>query len=246
MIESYMKQYIELSKEFKANNKSQEIIGKLYDLMHLLEKDENKDNKMVLVHVYILLAYYKKAYDLYLKIYNKNDRKQKAKLFEMEQMSKSHGDDFIIKLKNKQRNNEKVNFTLTDFMEKEKDNDWNEYELNKNCIIFNQTFDNGPLKISIHKNNELLDCIEKINEYIKWLGMGCKKELIKYYNKNIEMGEKADDGWYEDLEIINVLITINAEGKIFADISCGDNYFSDHILDIEIAENKICSMNYDG
>jgi hypothetical protein len=62
----------------------------------------------------------------------------------------------------------------------------------------------------------------------------------------METDEKDDDEWYEGLEIMSVLITVNAEGKVFADISCGDTYFEDHILDIETAENKIVSMNYDG
>jgi hypothetical protein len=245
MAENYMKQYIELSTEFKKDKKSQETIGRIYDLMYLLEKDENTDNKMVLVYVYTLLAYHKKAYDLYLKIYNENDRKQKTKLFEMEQMAKSHGDNFIIRLRTSQKN-EKLNFTINDFTEKETDDNWNNYESNKNCIIFNQTFDNEPLEISIHKNNKLSDCVEKISEYINWLGTECKKELIKYYNKNMEQDEKADNDWYENLEIISVLITIGEEGKISADISCGDNYFEDHILDIETEGNNIFSMNYDG
>jgi hypothetical protein len=62
----------------------------------------------------------------------------------------------------------------------------------------------------------------------------------------METEEKADNEWYEELEIYSVLITINKEGKIFAEIACGDNYFEDHILDIETEENKICEMNYDG
>jgi hypothetical protein len=46
-----MKQYLELSNGFSAKNKSNDIVGKLYDLMNVLEKDNNKENKMVLVYV---------------------------------------------------------------------------------------------------------------------------------------------------------------------------------------------------
>jgi hypothetical protein len=42
--------------------------------MNVLEKDNNKENKMVLVYVYKLLKYHKKAYDLYIEIYNENGR----------------------------------------------------------------------------------------------------------------------------------------------------------------------------
>jgi hypothetical protein len=66
-----MKQYIELSQEFLA--KPNAAIRKLYDLMNVLEKDGDKENKIVLVSVYELLKYYKKAFDLYMEIYEKND-----------------------------------------------------------------------------------------------------------------------------------------------------------------------------
>ncbi|MHC6204807.1 hypothetical protein ACYULU_16640, partial [Breznakiellaceae bacterium SP9] len=185
MAENYMKQYIELSNEFRKNNKSQEIIGKLYDFIDVLEKDDHKENKMVLTYVYTLMGFHKKAYDLYVTIYNQNDRKQKAKLFDMEQMSKSHGDNFIVKLHKKQKAPEKTNYTADDFVEEEHEEKLKTYTLNKDCVIFNQTFASKPLRISIHKDIELLNYISPINEYINWLGGNCKKELIKYYNKNI-------------------------------------------------------------
>jgi hypothetical protein len=99
MDENYMKQYIELSKEFKANRKSQETIAKIYALINILEKEEN--NEIILVYLYKLLVYHKKAYDLYLKIYDENDRKQKVKLAVMKQMSESHSDNSAIKLRKK-------------------------------------------------------------------------------------------------------------------------------------------------
>jgi hypothetical protein len=246
MADNYMKRYIELSKEFKANNKSQEIIGRLYEFINILEKDDNKENKMVLTYVYTLMGYHKKAYDLYKKIYDENDRKQKTKLFEMEQMSRSHGDNFIVKLKEKRIPNEKTEFTANDFVEKESNEEWKNYILNKNCIIFGQTFNNEPLEIEIHKNMDLSQCISEINEYLHWLGGDCKKDLIKYFNKNMQMEEKADNDWYEELELYSVSVTITKDGKLYSDISCGDNYFDDHILDIEFDNKKIDSMNYDG
>jgi hypothetical protein len=89
----------DLATEYKANeyNKtSQKTIAKIYNLINTLEKNEN--NKLVLVYLYELLAYHKKAYDLYLKIYNENNKKQKRKLLVMKQMSATHGDDIAIKL----------------------------------------------------------------------------------------------------------------------------------------------------
>jgi hypothetical protein len=249
MAENYMKQYIELSKKFKEDNKSQELIGKLYEFMNILEKDDHNENKMVLTYVYTLMGFHKKAYDLYVKIYNENDRKQKAKLFDMEQMSKSHGDNFIVKLKKKQIPNRKIEFTVNDFIKKEQIGEWLNYILNGKCIIFGQILDNKLLKIKIHKNMELSQYISKINEYLQWLGWNCKNTLIKYYNENMAewTEETANNDWYEEMEIYSVSIIINKDnGNIFAEISCGDNIAEDHILDIEFTGEKINSMNYDG
>jgi hypothetical protein len=247
MTENYMKQYIELSNEFRKDNKSQEIIKKLYDFIDLLQKDENKDNEMVLVYVYTLLAYHQKAYDLYLKIYKKNDRKQKAKLFDMEQMSKSHGDNFAIKLRKKSETDEKVNYCVNDFVEDDIIGEYKKYLLNKPCIVFNQVFENEPLEVELYKDFSLSEYISLINNYIRWIGGECKKKLIDYFNKNMTFAEeKADDEWYETLEIYSVLIILTKNKELCATITCGDNIFEDHILDIETEEDKICTMNIDG
>ena len=60
------------------------------------------------------------------------------------------------------------------------------------------------------------------------------------------MEEKADAEWYETLEIYSVRITLT-KNKIFCSrISCGDNLFEDHILELETEEYEIYSMTYDG
>jgi hypothetical protein len=247
MAENYMKQYIELSNEFRKDNKSQEIIKKLYDFMDLLQREENKGNEMVLVYVYTLLAYHKKAYDLYLKIYDQNDRKQKSKLFDMEQMSKSHGDNIAIKLKKKPEINKAVNYCVNDFVENNIIGEYKNYILNKTCVLFNQIFDNEPLKIKLYKDFTLSEYINQINSYIHWLGGDCRMKLINYFNKNMTFSEeKADNEWYETLEIYSVSIILTKNEKLCATIACGDNIFMDHILDIEIEEDKILSMNIDG
>ena len=57
---------------------------------------------------------------------------------------------------------------------------------------------------------------------------------------------KADKDWYDTLEIYSLNVGVAVTGKLFAEISAGDDFASDHILDIEIEENKIIEMNYDG
>jgi lipopolysaccharide biosynthesis regulator YciM len=102
MSQKYMEQYIGLSRKFTAANKSQETIEALYDFVKELEKEQNDDNEIILSHVYTLLGYHKKAYDLYKKVYEENETKAKAKLFELHQMAQEYGDNFPIKAEKNQ------------------------------------------------------------------------------------------------------------------------------------------------
>jgi hypothetical protein len=242
-----MQAYIALSKEHKISNGSTESIKKLYDFLSVLQKAEEEETaRLVLSLVYTLLGYHKKAYDVFATIADKNNRKDTSKLFQMEETAKTHGDNFAIKLKKASKANDKINYAIDDFIAKENNSEWRDYILNRRCIIFNREFDAEPLEISIHKDIQFSNCVSQIIAYINWLGGDCKKDLIKYFNKNMEIEEKVDNEWYEALEIYSVSITINKEGKIFAEIACGDNYVADHMLDIEIEAYKITSMNYDG
>jgi len=92
---------------------------------------------------------------------------------------------------------------------------------------------------------KLESCIEKIADYVQWLG-NCKKFLVDFYNSNDDFEDEADNDWYNSLEIYGVLLDVNVKGNIFATINCGDDFWSDHILDIEIDDKKIVSMGYDG
>ena len=143
--------------------------------------------------------------------------------------------------------NKKINYSVYDFVEKDNVGEQNDYILNKTCIIFNKTFNNEPLEISIYKDFNLSEYITQINEYIHWLGGDCKDELIHYFNREMTfIDERADNEWYETLEIYRVSIKITQNKILVADITCGDNILLDHILEVEIEGNEIFSMNYDG
>jgi hypothetical protein len=60
-----------------------------------------------------------------------------------------------------------------------------------------------------------------------------------YRVPNMDSEEKATDDWYENLEIYSVLLTITETGKIVGQISCGDNYWEDHTIDIETEDKKL-------
>ncbi|WP_433816003.1 hypothetical protein [Flavobacterium johnsoniae] len=133
--------------------------------------------------------------------------------------------------------------TLSDFQISKEDK--GNFEIpQKEIVIFNK---NVKGKISIYTPD--LD-IEKysdiIFEHLNWLA-DCKNELIEFYNKNNEFTEElANDDWYDTLDIYSIQLTINNSSDIETLISAGDTFSQDHILDIELTNRTIISMNYDG
>jgi len=125
-----------------------------------------------------------------------------------------------------------------------------------NITIFGKRFTPAiltePLKVKIHKKHNLVDCIPKINDYLHWLAKVDKNDLIKCYNENediINMGEKANDVWYNELYLNFVLIRINKNREISFEISARNgsnsdntNNWEEHFLEIEINEEKILKI----
>lgn len=75
-----------------------------------------------------------------------------------------------------------------------------------------------------------------------------KDELINFYNNDFEFEDKelADESWYNQLEIYRLILIPGLNNKWYAEIVAGDKFFIDHLLDIELDENTVFSMNYDG
>ena len=240
-----MQEYITLSKDFRET-KSAESINKLYLFLDELRLRENdKQVALVLSQVYSLLAFHKSAYEVFLKIADKNNPKDAKKIFTMNELAESHGDNFIIKNKLKKTVLPKTErLILSDFELKNEYENFTSFESNNKLIIFGKLFDNKPLKLCLSKGMKLESYIEKIADYVQWLG-DCKKILIDFYNNN-DFEDEADNDWYDSLEIYGVLLDVNVKGNIFTTINCGDDFWSDHILDIEIDDKKVVSMGYDG
>jgi len=245
MDKNFMQEYITLSKDFRET-KSPESIDKLYSFLDELRLQENdKQATLVLSQVYSLLAFHKSAYETFLKTADKNNPKDTKKLFTMSELAKSHGDNFIVKNKLKKPVLPKTErLILSDFELKLENENFTSFETDKKLIIFGKLFDNEPLKLCLSKGVKLESCIEKIADYVQWL-CDCKKILMKFYNNN-DFEDEANDDWYDSLEIIGVLLDVNEKEKIFATLNCGDDFWSDHILDIEIDDKKVVSMGYDG
>ncbi|MDP8033926.1 hypothetical protein QJU43_05965 [Pasteurella atlantica] len=250
---NYQEQYIAISAEFRKSKRSNESIEKLYDLLYELEKRErNEQEHKILSYIYSLLEYHQSAYEIYKPLVDLKDKKDIAYLYKLQSKAKSHGNNFKIKdIRKYRRKIEQVNLSLDDFKFDSKFTfrfcaDANKYLIVKNIIIFNKILKAKNFELWVYENNTLENSIEKIIDYIIWLG-NCKNELIDFYNlKMAEDTEQADNNWFDTLDIYGLRISLSETGNISAFISVGDTFFEDHILDIEIDDKNIVDMNYDG
>ncbi|MDR1316917.1 MAG: hypothetical protein LBK13_08610 [Spirochaetales bacterium] len=127
--------------------------------------------------------------------------------------------------------------------------EWKTYELNNKLKIFNKSpAGEQPLQVTIYKNYILSENMVRINNHIKWLAGGFKNDLIDFYNSQ-NNGNKADDNWYNVLEIYCVSIRIEKDGKITSYIDCGDNVYKTddiYIFSVDTEDEKIMELNYFG
>lgn len=248
MKKNFTKDYIEISNEFRTSKASKESVGKLYDLLHDLENsNRTKNDDLTLSNVYSLLGFHLSAYEVFKSVADLKDKKAVSKLYVMEEKAKSHKNNFIIKDIRKLRQKiEQTKLSINDFLVSEiEENKVTIVE--KDVVVFNKIVKNEKIEIFIYGDHKFEDYVSKITNFIFWLG-DCKKELIKFYNEELaeETGETANADWYDTLEVYSLNIGVAVDGKLFAEISAGDDFVSDHILDVEIEENKIIEMNYDG
>jgi hypothetical protein len=245
MNKNYMKEYIDFSNEFRKSNGSKESVEKMYDLLYELESiEKNKQESLVLSNVYILLGFHRSAFETFKEAADSKNTKDTSKLYVLEQKAKSHENNFIIKdLRKLRGKKEKVQLVLSDFSQSKKDE--KKFKIkNKNIVVFNKVLEKGKFSIYL-PNNHIEAYFDKIVEHINWLS-NCKNELIDFYNKEqYDSQIRADLDWYDTLELYRVLIIINDDGT-FTSVTAGDDFYRDHLLDIELSGNKITSMNYSG
>ena len=244
MNRDYIKEYVELSNEFRKSSASEESVGKVYDLLYDLEKENRtKQNDLVLSNVYSLLGFHESAFEIFKIVADLTSRKDLTKMYVMEGKAKSHKDNFIIKdIRKYREKKEQPKLDLSDFVES-KNNKKQFGIINKNIVVFNTITKNDTLSIQLPSDN-IEEYLNQITDHIIWLG-NCKTELIEFYNKE-NNEDKANEDWYDTLEIYSAQIIIEETGTIFTAISGGDDFYQDHLLDIEIANNTIISMYYNG
>lgn len=124
----------------------------------------------------------------------------------------------------------------------------NTYQVqNKILKIFNKLVDNRKIILRNESDEDLNEKIDKLNFFLNQIA-DFREQLIHFYNHEFDENESqiADDEWYNQLEIYRITLIIGQDGKCYADVVMGDSYFEDHLLDLELGENKVFSMQYDG
>lgn len=247
MNRDYLKDYIEFSNEFRKSNSSKESISKLYDLLYEMKNIERtKKDDLVLSNLYSLLEFHESAYETFKIVADLSNKKDISRLYVLEQKAKSHKNNFIIKDVRKYREKKKQpQIELNDFKLSKKHE--NKFKItDKKLVVFNKITKKGKVSIYLPNDNITL-FLDKIIDYITWLG-NCKNDLIDFFNNEGDENaiNKADNNWFDTLEIYRVEITIDDFGSIFTSITAGDDFYRDHLLEIEIDKRSITSMGYNG
>ena len=92
----YLKEFIILKENYKLQDGNKSSVSALYQFADRLAVTDEKEAKEVLVDVYQLLGMMESAYLLFSTIVNKEDRKQIKKLATLQELSKSHADNYAL------------------------------------------------------------------------------------------------------------------------------------------------------
>ena len=94
----YLKQYIELQKQFRETEGDPDSVRALYTFKEKLELSEDKQAKEVLVDVYDLLDFKKDAYELLCQIGNRSDKKTLKRLGTLKDYAENWGNHYACLL----------------------------------------------------------------------------------------------------------------------------------------------------
>ena len=92
----YLKQYIELQKQFRETEGNPDSVRALYAFKEGLEQSEDKQVKEVLVDVYDLLDFKKDAYELLCQIGNRSDKKTLKRLGTLKDYAENWGNHYAL------------------------------------------------------------------------------------------------------------------------------------------------------
>ncbi|WP_010243300.1 hypothetical protein [Acetivibrio cellulolyticus] len=137
---------------------------------------------------------------------------------------------------------------LDDFIKnsEESDDRYTCYNLNKCIQIFNYSIEAEDLqevKIYISTNIQIESIFNEMVSYLTWFSK-CETELRTYYE--IELHEKVNDTWFDEIEVYRVDFTFNSKDDYGATISCGDTILVGHILEIDFEREQVTDIRLNG
>ena len=103
----YLKQYIELQKQFRETEGNPDSVRALYAFKEDLEHAEDRQAKEVLVDVYDLLDFKKDAYELLCQIGNRSDKKTLKRLGTLKDYAENWGNHYALPRPKRRRKNRK-------------------------------------------------------------------------------------------------------------------------------------------
>ena len=92
----FIRQYIELKKQFKETKGSTDTVIALYAFKEKLEQSTDKEAREVLVDVYDLLDFKKNAYELLCQIGNRSDKKTLKRLGTLKDYAQRWGNHYAL------------------------------------------------------------------------------------------------------------------------------------------------------
>ena len=114
-----------------------------------------------------------------------------------------------------------IEYTLDDFSENNfgmEESKSKCYELKADSIIFHRLYDYSLLSINLEKDLVLSNYLQKINNYINWLGKKSKIIFNNFYNKKINFNNDDAD-FYTTFDCISLFINIDKSGNINTSIT---------------------------
>lgn len=233
----------------------------LFDIMYELEKNNKSENEnYLLAQIYYQFGWKwkcKRFIESQLTTTKTNDMKKwKNLLSEVESLFELSRFELIKfrDLRVSKKRNTSFELLQNDFIINE-----DEYYLRisinpnfDNLILLNKNVPNKEVGFSAEKNSNINHFITKTNEHFSWIN-NIQKELITYYNDNyidiknsigrLDYG-KADDEWYDGLEVEGVGFHFNSNEKLEAFYTVYDYYNMNIGFHIETLDNSIIELYY--
>ena len=245
-----LKRYIDASNAFRKTADYHEGAIALYDLLYDLQAktERTKEEERILTDTYTLLEYHLSAYETFSRIADTTNYKEKSKLVVLEDKAKSHKDTFCIKDIRKLRvKRAQKPFEGEDFYLKEETSFGHQYKIQREKIlVFNKKLKGNKFELFINAQITFEECFLKIKEYLEWFATA-KEVIINSFNNEFEGDEvfpKADDNWYDTLEVYRMRIEVREKG-FFANVEAADIY-TDHLLEIDLEGKEITHIGWDG